>query len=142
MQDVDGTPLDATTLANYAPDSPATDSNGSEDDDIDGDMDLDDQVSSSEFEADYESEEETLGTFEGIRTRSMTRRGAAMKVNHAMKKRAPPKRTSKAEKKTTSTSKKAPASGKSTSDGPARRTRSSAVSRPRTIFIVFFRPGD
>lgn len=126
IHDVDGTPLDATTLASYAPGSSSTEFKG---DSIDIDIiNVEDQDSSSAFEFEYEPEEDTLGTVRATRALSMKGRKNATRASQVFNKRPPPKRTTKAGKK--ATSEKALASGGLASDALAKRTRSSAVSRP------------
>ncbi|KAG9041871.1 hypothetical protein FS837_011635 [Tulasnella sp. UAMH 9824] len=125
-EDVDGTPLDAATLANYEVASCTNANSRFEGGNVDSDNG--NQDSSSPFEADYEDEEEALRTVRVTRALSLKgRKTHATKAGQAANKRASPKRTTKAGK--TTTSEKALATGGSASAGPARRTRSSTSSQ-------------
>ncbi|KAG8961554.1 hypothetical protein FRC00_011911 [Tulasnella sp. 408] len=136
-EDVDGTPLDASTSSSY---TIASSSNGRtefEDDNIGIDScGVEDGCLSSAFKVDYQPEAEALGAVGATRALCMQGRQNATRTNEAANKRTSPKRNTKAGKKTTS--EKALASGGSASGGPTRRTRSSASSQqPKAQFVGY-----
>lgn len=133
LQDVDGTPLDAKAFAHYYL---ASDNANRERGNTDTATDVEHQETGpSDFEMDIESEDETLEVVRPTRARAVKKN--ATRATPAVNKRAPPKRIAKAGNKSTTTSEKNSATCGSASKGPARRTRSSTVSRPKQLASCF-----
>ncbi|KAG8939874.1 hypothetical protein FRC00_013444, partial [Tulasnella sp. 408] len=138
--EIDRTPLDTITFGDYN-----LASSNNRDLGFDTESEVEDQYSSSEFEVDSESEDEHLQLVKSTRVRSVDKRKAAMKATQSLTKRHSPKRAAKAAQgsraaNTTTFSgaanSKARATGGRPSDGPAKRTRSSARFQQPALQII------
>ncbi|KAG8936014.1 hypothetical protein FRC00_009975 [Tulasnella sp. 408] len=135
-EDVDGTALDATAFDNYNFSSSYY-SNGEMENRI-IQRDAVDEDPSSEFEKNYESEEDTLEIVKATRTLSLKQRKNATKAHRPVSKCTHTSRTAKAAKNIPiSRLAKTTARGGLASDGPAKRTRSSVSSQPRAKAIGY-----
>ncbi|KAG9026788.1 hypothetical protein FS837_004511 [Tulasnella sp. UAMH 9824] len=135
---VDGTPLDATTFDHYNPVSSDYGNDESENGTIQSDAE--DEDPSSEFEMEYECEEETLPIVKAAWALPLKQRKSATKAHRAITKctrtpyatRATTNATINGSAKTETASR-----GGFASDGPAKRTRSSVLSQPKAQAIGY-----
>ncbi|KAG9042635.1 hypothetical protein FS837_010606 [Tulasnella sp. UAMH 9824] len=139
-EDIDGTPLDTTAFDDYNLAYSNTPDGG-----FDIESEIEEQYSGSEFEVDSESEAESPQMVRSTRVLSVEKKKAAMKATQAVSKRHSPKRAAKAAQSSRAANRtavsapvktKAPAAGGRRSDGPARRTRSSASSQQPILQII------
>ncbi|KAG8912463.1 hypothetical protein FRC00_004463, partial [Tulasnella sp. 408] len=123
--EADGNPLNAATSANYCL---ASGNVNRERENTDMDTDVEDQeTGSSDFEMDFESEDESLEIVRPTRVRAVKKNAPG--AHQAINQPAPPKRAARTGNKTINTGEKTPATSGSASERFAKRTRSSTSSQ-------------